>query len=143
MEYLKSKSIYLLIFGLFLCLISPLLLSDGMFLDGIIYASVSKNLSQGIGTFWNPHFTDTRYAEFHEHPPLVFGLLSIFYRIFDDHVYVEKIYSLSTILIQAVLIHLIWKKIKINNESWIPILIWFCFPFISWTATNKDRKSVV
>lgn len=47
---------YLSVFGIILIIISPSLLSDGMFLDGLLYAVISKNLANGIGDFGTtPH----------------------------------------------------------------------------------------
>ena len=37
--------------------ILPSLVQDGMFIDGTQYAVVSKNLANGLGTFWFPHIS--------------------------------------------------------------------------------------
>ena len=68
---------YLSVFGIILIIISPSLLSDGMFLDGLLYAVISKNLANGIEIFsTTPHQNIIPY--FFEHPPLAFGLQSLF-----------------------------------------------------------------
>ena len=48
----------------------PRLAHRGMFLDGVTYASIARNLAEGRGRFWAPHYTATIYPAFHEHPPL-------------------------------------------------------------------------
>ncbi|MEP7195545.1 MAG: glycosyltransferase family 39 protein [Saprospiraceae bacterium] len=136
-EFFQNKSVYILLFGIFICLISPNLLSEGMFMDGTIYATLGRNLAEGLGTFWNPHFSLTHFDEFHEHPPLAFAFLSIFYLIFGDHLIIEKLYSFSTILIQAMIIHWIWKEIQEDKNSWLAILLWLFTPIIIWTSTNN------
>jgi hypothetical protein len=51
--------IYILIIGFFIIIASPSLLSEGMFMDGLIYANISANLAKGLGSFWSPHFSET------------------------------------------------------------------------------------
>jgi hypothetical protein len=72
----------------FFALHVPPLIQDDMFLDGVTYAAISKNLAHGYGTFWMPHYTQTKDAVFHGHPPLVFGIQSFFFRVLGDSLYV-------------------------------------------------------
>ena len=71
-EIFQSLPFYLFAAGVFLLIVCQDIFSNGMFLDGLIYSTVSKNLADGIGTFWNPHFSSTFLPDFHEHPPLAF-----------------------------------------------------------------------
>ncbi len=139
----NSMVIYLFAFGLFLCLISPYLLSEGMFVDGTIYATISRNLSQGIGSLWQPYFTATRYPSFHEHPPLFFWMEGIFFKLFGNALWIEKIFSFSTILIQCLILRLTWKQITTSKNHWIPVVLWLAFPIIQWTATNNMLENVL
>ena len=36
---------------------------DGMFMDGVLYASVSNNLAQGYGSLWFLKFSELGFAE--------------------------------------------------------------------------------
>src|SRR5688572_2071285 len=85
-----------------LVLVLPVLLQDGMFMDGVQYACVSRNLANGDGTFWFPWLHDSWVKAdspyFMEHPPLVYGIQSIFFRVLGDTMYTERIYSLFTLL---------------------------------------------
>lgn len=45
-----------------------------MFVDGVTYAAIARNLAQGNGSFWSPFYTATLYPQFFEHPPLGFAL---------------------------------------------------------------------
>ena len=78
----NSISYYIIIVGLFLCICAPTLWSDGMFMDGLYYAAISRNLADGLGTFWYLHHTDFSHPIFHEHPPLAIGIQSIFFYLF-------------------------------------------------------------
>jgi 4-amino-4-deoxy-L-arabinose transferase-like glycosyltransferase len=135
-EFYPTLPFYLFIAGLFLIIVSKDLLSNGMFLDGLIYSTVSKNLADGIGTFWNPHFTATFLSEFHEHPPLAFEIQSMFYRLLGESRYIDKLYSLLTVIIVGYVILRIWKSIGYKN-GWIPLFIWILTPTVFWASYNN------
>jgi hypothetical protein len=137
-----SLSFYLLIIGIFLIVISPAFLSDGMFMDGLIYSALSNNLAKGLGTFWNPHLSSIFMSEFHEHPPLAFGIQSIFYNIFGDSRYIEKIYSFMTFVIVGFIIVKIWKHLNLKN-AWIPLFVWILMPLNSWACPNNMLENTM
>ena len=108
----NSSSYYIIVFGLFLGICAPSLWSDGMFMDGLYYASISRNLANGLGSFWHLHFTDISYPIFYEHPPLAMGIQSVFFYVFGSSIYVERFYSFLTFIVTAYIIHIIWGKIN-------------------------------
>ncbi len=123
-------------------LVVPKLIQDGMFMDATQYSAVAKNLGNDIGSFWNPEYTSTWDREgrgtFHEQPPLVFYLLSLFFKLFGNGMYTERIYVMLTTAISCYLIHRIWKIIPhksdaLRSMSWLPVLIWITFPLVMWT----------
>jgi len=132
----QTLPFYIFASAIFLLIVCQDLLSNGMFLDGLIYSTVSKNLSQGIGTFWNPHFTATCIPDFHEHPPLAFGLQSVFFFLFGESRFVDRSYSIFTLIITGSLILEIWKTLGFKN-GWIPLLIWLITPTVFWTSYNN------
>src|SRR5690606_19575093 len=103
----KSAAFYISVFAIFLGIISPALFSDGMFMDGLIYATIAKNLANGMGSFWYLKFSETFFSAFHEHPPLAMALQSIFFKIFGDSIYVERFYSMGSFLITGYIMVLI------------------------------------
>src|SRR5580693_5816231 len=74
----------------------PSLVRPGMFFDGLIYATVSRNLAVGIGDAWHPVYCASWNGDFREAPPLAFVLESYCFRLFGDHFWVEKLYSALT-----------------------------------------------
>jgi len=143
---MKQKSVYfyIAVAGIFLGICSPFLFTYGMFLDGTTYASIAKNLALGKGTFWMPHYTETLYSAFYEQPPLALWLESIFFRFFGTSIFVERFYSVLTIIIVGFLMVKIWKEI--TNEidtAWFPLLLFICFPIITWTATNNMLENTM
>jgi len=141
---IKSTSIYIAIAGIFMLIICQSWLSDGMFMDGTIYAVISRNLAIGSGSFWQPHFSDTLFPVFMEHPPLAFGLEGVFFMIFGDSRFVERFYSLLTIPITAIVLVSIWKQLQKNSSTgWLPVLFWILMPTVSWASVNNMLENTL
>ena len=137
--YLNSSSIIIL-------LIIPKLLQDGMFMDGQQYGCVAMNLADGKGSFWFPYLNETWWMgnsrNFMEHPPLFYFLQSIFFKVFGNSFYTERIYGLVIMLLNFLCIHLIWNLIQKEDYlkrrmSWMPILFWIILPVTVWAIPNN------
>jgi 4-amino-4-deoxy-L-arabinose transferase-like glycosyltransferase len=132
-------------------LIVPVLIQDGMFMDGVLYACVSNNLANGEGSFWFPVFSKLGIAgqeNFHEHPPLVFGIQSLFFKVFGESMYVERFYSFLMACITAFLIHAVWKLLSGDNKdlqkiSWLPVLLWISVPVCFWSFQNNIQENTM
>jgi len=139
----------LLAISLLIGLTLPVLIQDGMFMDAMLYTSVSHNLSQGIGTFWFPQFSLNNVgglSAFHEQPPLVFGIQSLFFKIFGDSMYVERFYTLCTLLITCLLLIALWKEINKHSEiskkqGWLPLILWISIPVCFWSYSNNMHEN--
>ncbi len=137
--------------ALIIGLIVPILIQDGMFMDGVLYTSVAKNLGNDIGSFWFPIFSKNGLAglkTFHEHPPLAFGIQAIFFKILGNSMYTERIYSLLTAFINATLIVLIWRLIFQENErlkslAWFPIILWIIIPVAHWAFRHNMQENTM
>jgi 4-amino-4-deoxy-L-arabinose transferase-like glycosyltransferase len=141
-NYRKALPFYFAVTGLFLIIICPFALSDGMFLDGLYYSVVAKNLSNGEGSFWNLHFSDTFQNRFDGHPPLAFGLQSILFSLFGNSRFIDKIYSLLTCAATGYIILLIAKQLKLKN-NWIILLLWLIVPVVFWASTNNMLENTL
>ncbi len=119
----------------------PRLAHRGMFVDGVTYASIARNLAEGRGTFWEPSYTATIYPRFFEHPPLGFWLQSLWFRVFGDHLFVERAYAAVAALVTAALIALIWRTLNATtsekNYGWLPVLLWIAVPIVSWAVVGN------
>lgn len=140
----NNTPFWLLLIGIVLILLSNSLLTEGMFLDGVTYACISRNMTIGLGSFWNPHYTQTIGNVFHSHPPLAFGLEALLFKAFGDHWWVEKLYSALTFLVSGILIAAIWKRTT-NRPcmAWLPLLFWSVMPIVSWSATNNMLENTM
>jgi 4-amino-4-deoxy-L-arabinose transferase-like glycosyltransferase len=146
----KTLPFWILTIAFFILVIAPSLIQEGMFMDGLLYLGVSKNMAQGIGTFWEPIFSYSWHYSgsdfFHEQPPLGFGLQAIFFKIFGFSIYVERLYSFLVACITAYLIFKIWNKVtqdKFKNISWLPILLWITIPISFWSIHNNILENTL
>ncbi len=137
---------YLLFFALFTGIIAPSLFSDGMFTDGTMYASIARNLAEGNESFWHLHFSGFEMANFYAHPPLVFFLTSIGYKLFGDSMIVERIYSFSAAVFTGILIALITNTVAKENKKTISVtalFIWLAFPLVLWSYSNNMLENTL
>jgi hypothetical protein len=146
----KQLPFFLIAISVILGLTLPTIIQDGMFMDGMLYTCVSKNLANGIGTFWFPVFSKFGFGgltTFHEHPPLVFGIQSVFFKILGNGMYTERIYILVTILCTASLIISIWKHTNKNlgevEIAWLPLLLWITIPVCFWSFSNNMQENTM
>lgn len=157
-----------LILGVFLTFFMSEILEESMFIDGVWYAVISRNLAEGNGSYWAPQFSQTIFSSFHEHPGFVFWIQSYFFKIIGDSFWTERIFSGIQYLLNLFLIILIWKKIfpksKIDFQNYwfVPILFWqfniltylyqpanlldsplsiFCFASIYFLIDQQTKKS--
>jgi 4-amino-4-deoxy-L-arabinose transferase-like glycosyltransferase len=144
---INVKAFWIFTIAVFFALHVPSLIQDDMFLDGVTYAAISKNLAHGYGTFWMPHYTQTKDAVFHGHPPLVFGIQSLFFRVLGDSLYVERLFTLVMTLLSGVGIalcwHLLFEKTSYRSYSWLPVLLWMITPLVLWSNKNNILENVV
>ena len=135
--------------ALFLAPTLPRLVDEGMFLDGLLYSVISRNLAEGIGTFWKPCLTPTLTPDlFSDHPPLVFGLQSVFFGIFGDRLFVENLYSLFTAVATGAVIIMLWRQLTVSAPAlrplaWLPILFWAAIPLVTWSYSNNMLENTL
>lgn len=115
------------------------LLPEGMFFDGVIYATVARNEAIGKGSFWLPYYGHG--SNFWEHPPLMFGIQSWLFRIFGDEYFVEKIYCFIVWAVTVYFISRLWKLDRPEGERkymfWLPLLMWGITSTILWAYPNN------
>lgn len=144
---------WLITFSVMIILPLSTLIQDGMFMDAMLYTSVAHNQANGIGSFWFPQFSKLNLniagvPSFHEQPPLVFGIQSLFFRVFGDSMYVERFYVLITMCISAWLITVLWREIYRNDDrgknlAWLPLLLWITTPTVYWGCSNNVHENTM
>lgn len=131
-------------------LLLPSIASIGMFLDGLIYASVSRNLAAGIGSAWAPSFSAGLFPLFHEHPPLVFWLQSLAFRLLGDSYLTERVYDLAVLAVSVLLLRALWRQAVraagrpgLAGYWWLALLCWVLVPKWSWAFRNNVLESTM
>lgn len=105
------------------------LVEKSMFIDGVWYAVISRNLAEGVGSFWFPRFSETIFPNFHEHPPFIFGLQSAFFGLLGDHWLTERFFSLCHYLATGLLIARLW---RMGSKSWPLLHGYWILPLLLW-----------
>lgn len=136
--------------GVFLAFLLPSLSQDGMFMDGELYAAVAHNEAHGSGTFWEPRFSQVGLAglsNFHEHPPLVFGMQAAWFKVFGSAFWVERSYALLMAVITAGLLVLLWRQLVPKGAAasfgWWPVLLWIIVPTVYWCFHNNMHENTM
>jgi hypothetical protein len=133
-------------------LIVPDLVQYGMFMDGVQYACVSKNMAHGKGSFWFPFLSESWSKSgsgwFLEHPPLSYYLQSRFFILFGDSVYTEKIYGLAAVIACGFFIYKTWRLFfhedpVLKYYWWLAVLLWFVTPSVFWSFNNNMIENTV
>jgi 4-amino-4-deoxy-L-arabinose transferase-like glycosyltransferase len=101
--------------------------------DGTEYASIARNMSEGLGTFWAPYLDDTNEPVHWEHPPLIYWIQSIFFRMFGDGLYFEGIYGFGIALVILYLAAMFWQRVRRDFQlqvigSWWPLVLLISLP---------------
>ncbi len=122
--------------SLLLFFIASPLTRHGMFLDGIVYAAIAKNLSLGHGTIWQLFFSKTELVGFYEHPPLAIYFQSLFFKYLGQGFYVERLYCLLMAVGQFSLLTWYWlKKERVVTLGFL-LLIWGMIPLNHLYVSN-------
>lgn len=134
----QSCLLYTFVASVFLMLISGSLLTTGMFVDGITYGNVAENMATGVCSFWHPSHSPSLYPDFYQHPPLVMGLLALFYKIFGVHIWVTRLFTMTTTVITALLVVRLWQRVGFDKRTgWLPLLLWLLVPAMSRNAHDN------
>lgn len=120
-------------------------IQEGMFFDGVTYASISRNLAIGKGTFWDVYFRGN--WRFSEHPPLMFGIQALFFKALGDHYLTERIYCLVSWLLTALLMQKVWNSVSADTnyrQSFVfTLLSWGIMPTVMWAYPNNLLDSTM
>ena len=135
---MKKSVPFLFTLGLFLLMASGDMLTQGMFLDGLIYSGVAKSMSLGIGSFWHPSYTATCDTAFYAHPPLMMWMLSLWFRVFGASMLSAKMYAILVTVGCAALMTSVWRRMGgSRHTSWMPLLMWTLIPPVSHFSCNN------
>ena len=143
----RRHALVFLVISLYCLLVLPRMLSYGMFVDGVIYASIARNMAENYGSFWQPYYTATVYPTFYEHPPLGFWLQSWAYRLCGDSVYVEAWWGFCVGTLILLGLAGIWRCLTPQGYAlagtWFPLVLFIVTPMTSWAFANNMLENTM
>ncbi len=137
----KKLSGYIVSLLTLLVVISPKIFSHGTFFDGLTYASISRNLSEGLGTAFKPAYTLSFGNPSYGHLPMGFWIESVFFKVLGDHYYVEKLVSIGVVIVSLVSMF-IWIRLLTGKVSWIWVILLIFTNFL-WAMPNNLLENFI
>lgn len=130
-----------------LLVLSPLVTQYNFF-DGLIYASVARNMADGIGPLDTPRFSLTLFPIFTEHPPLMMWLESIGFSLFGDTIAVEKGFSALMLVASGAVLALFWRRINRDDAPMLAatplaLLLTLIAGRLAWGFANNMLENLV
>ena len=120
------------------------LFTIGTFDDGLFYSSISRNLVTEPGqSIWVLKVSNALDPAFHGHPPMAFWLESIFFRIFGDQIWIEKVYSLIMLLLSLLLFYKVQQKLSGQQKGQNYIFLLLMIPLMSWAFANNMLENTL
>lgn len=141
----RQTSLYFIVIGAFLLFISSGFLSEGLSHTGMDNAVVAQRMSEGFEGFWLPSISSPGNPDRSNYLPLGYWIESQWYKLFgSDSFMAEKVYSVLTYIIIALLMIWIWTLIgQSKRTGWLPMFCWITIPIVSWSATNNLLESTM
>lgn len=129
-KFTLTQSFFLITLTVYIMLLIMPTLRPAMFLDGVVYAAIAKNMALGIGSIWDPQASKTLFPHFYEHPPLAIYMQSLFFKIFGQSYLVERFYDLFIFVISlgAALLILDWSPKKKALGITYFLFLWALIP---------------
>jgi hypothetical protein len=136
------------VFSLPLLLILPLIFQYGVFFDGALYSAYARNLSEGVGSFWNTLAWPGATSPVRDQPPLAFFLQSFFFKAFGNQFFVEGLYGLCCLYLTLGGVLRLNTALPSRTASgatasgttsqpaW-PALLFLTIPIVLWSARNN------
>ena len=119
-----------------------------MFLDGLVYASVSRNLALGRGSLWAPRMSETLLDPFYEHPPFFFWVQSLPFHLGQSE-WVEKGFGIAALLLSIwLLFRLIDEVAPASRDSVLLVKAlavgpWLLSGLTAWIYANNALESLL
>lgn len=116
----------------------PFWITEGMFMDGLFYSTIARNIAVGSCEWWQPKITDTFFSTFYDHPPLGFIIQSVMYISGYESVYLDKLYCCLVAVVQSIILLQIWQLAGQKKEDfWLPLLLYFATGVVFWGYGNN------
>jgi 4-amino-4-deoxy-L-arabinose transferase-like glycosyltransferase len=111
----------------------------GMFVDGITYATVARNLVEATPLqLWELHYTATVHPQFYEQPPLGIWLMAGAFAVFGDVSWAETAYAVAMSVAFLGALVALWRAAAPGALGcWAFCALVFICPMTSWVLANN------
>lgn len=123
--------LYAIPLALLLALILGPIIRQGMFIDGLVYTNIAKNMAAGDGSLWQP-VLDVGAPVFYEHPALIPWVHSFFFRLIGDTIYTEDVFNFTVLSLTLFLMYRIWALLVPRADRKL-----FFYPFLLFVASQE------
>jgi 4-amino-4-deoxy-L-arabinose transferase-like glycosyltransferase len=114
----------------------PVLFMQGMFMDGLIYSTVARNMLHSNELF-QCFVSDTYLNPFFEQPPLGMLLQSLCIQLTQDVFFVDRLFGFAALIIVLFSLYRIARLFKVAiNNSFLPLFILLLIPVVDWSYKN-------
>lgn len=134
-----QHALFLFVLGLYVfCVLIPAL-RPGMYVDGVTYAAIAKNMAMGLGSIWDPYYSQTLFTHFYEHPSLALYFQSLFFKLFGQSYLVERFYDLCVWAVSLSVALTLWMQSCRRDLFAISyfLFIWILIP-LNYTIVNDN-----
>lgn len=115
----------------------------GVFDDGVFYSCISRNLAFETQTsIWDLKVSNALDSGFNGHPPLLFWIQGLFFKLLGDVYWLERVFSLTTALLTIPLIHKCWKLFH-KEDADLAVFFWMCIPIVGWSYGNNMLENLL
>lgn len=115
-KYISEKTIIFILLSCALIVYAQHSWVEGFFLDGYLYSALGKHAAEK-GTWLVPYLSETNWPKFDQHPPFIFMLMGIFFKIFGAGFTTSRVFGLSWAIISIALYSFFIMKILKNNPK--------------------------
>ena len=137
---MKTFHLYVLIILIFALTVVIRVLPAGFHPDSLVYMSMARNLSESQFGFWDLHFTNLNFNHFYEHPPLGIYIMSLFFSLFGDTIYIDKFFGSFfgvLIILEIAFIYNLISKQSSRNALLLTGFYFLAFPIVAYTLENN------
>ena len=133
---MNMKSSLLVIIAMASAIFLPVLFMQGMFMDGLIYSIVSRNMLHAQNMF-HCYVSDTYLNPFFEQPPLSMILQSQLLRITNDVFFADRLFGYLAFMITLLSLFRIAKLFSNSiTNAYLPLFFLMMIPVVDWSYKN-------
>jgi 4-amino-4-deoxy-L-arabinose transferase-like glycosyltransferase len=145
---LVAQCLWLLLTLVFLLHFLPRVITQSMFFDGLIYASIARNMATDWVSLWDLRFSETLFPAFAEHPPLAMWMQAALFRLFGDTILVEKLFSTGLLLASGILLFSIVHRLlgrgrEALHTATLALIFTLIAGRLAWTFSNNMLENTL